>query len=163
MQGLRFGRNLLLASPETSSPFLPASMQRAWADVNLRNSLRTFSSSSQSELQLATLSSMLQKCGGLASASLIAEAKSTRARADEVLRKASAQRIRQRKQPLSERGKSGGASRSGVGRLVGAGGPCADEPGRWATRKCARKASKGKCHKRRVRSACCATCGGAGR
>jgi len=36
--------------------------------------------------------------------------------------------------------------------------PCVDQPGRWADRKCARKFSKGKCHKRRVRRYCPVTC-----
>jgi len=35
---------------------------------------------------------------------------------------------------------------------------CVDQPGRWADRKCARKFSKGKCHKRRVRRYCPVTC-----
>lgn len=36
---------------------------------------------------------------------------------------------------------------------------CVDEPGRWASRKCAKKASKNKCHKRKVQRYCPATCG----
>ena len=35
---------------------------------------------------------------------------------------------------------------------------CTDEPGRWAARKCAKKMSKGKCNKRRVRGFCPSTC-----
>ena len=37
--------------------------------------------------------------------------------------------------------------------------PCSDTPGRWAVRKCTRKAQKGKCHKRKVIMNCAATCG----
>jgi len=37
-------------------------------------------------------------------------------------------------------------------------GVCADEPGRWASRKCARKLSKNKCHKRGVMRNCRRTC-----
>jgi len=40
-----------------------------------------------------------------------------------------------------------------------AGAFCRDTPGRWANRKCARKLSKGKCHKSRVASNCRHTCG----
>ena len=36
---------------------------------------------------------------------------------------------------------------------------CTDTPGRWATRKCAKKLSKGKCSKRKVRTNCAGTCG----
>ena len=36
---------------------------------------------------------------------------------------------------------------------------CSDSPGRWATRKCARKSSKGKCGKKRIRRLCQRTCG----
>jgi len=36
---------------------------------------------------------------------------------------------------------------------------CVDAPDRWAMRKCARKAGKGKCRKRRVAWLCRATCG----
>lgn len=39
-----------------------------------------------------------------------------------------------------------------------AGGPCSDTTGRWAARKCAKKMSKGKCHKKRVRENCKQTC-----
>ena len=38
-------------------------------------------------------------------------------------------------------------------------GRCFDTPGRWADRKCARKLSRGKCRKRRVRANCAGTCG----
>ena len=36
---------------------------------------------------------------------------------------------------------------------------CADAPGRWAMRKCAKKLSKGKCRKRRFAQLCRRTCG----
>ena len=36
---------------------------------------------------------------------------------------------------------------------------CADTPGKWATRKCAKKSSKGKCRKRRIAQLCRRTCG----
>ena len=35
---------------------------------------------------------------------------------------------------------------------------CQDAPGRWAARRCTKKARKGKCHKRKVRANCEATC-----
>lgn len=35
-----------------------------------------------------------------------------------------------------------------------------DTAGRWASRKCARKMRRGKCHKRRVANNCCRTCAG---
>ena len=35
---------------------------------------------------------------------------------------------------------------------------CTDEPGKWQMRKCARKARKSKCHKKKVAAKCKATC-----
>jgi hypothetical protein len=35
---------------------------------------------------------------------------------------------------------------------------CQDTSGAWASKKCAKKARKGKCHKRKVRANCKATC-----
>ena len=35
---------------------------------------------------------------------------------------------------------------------------CQDASGVWATKKCAKKLRKGKCHKKRVRKSCKATC-----
>jgi len=45
-----------------------------------------------------------------------------------------------------------------VSPITAPGGRCSDDPGRWTTRKCARKLSKNKCHKSRVRSRCALTC-----
>ena len=35
---------------------------------------------------------------------------------------------------------------------------CQDTSGAWASKKCAKKVRKGKCHKRKVRANCKATC-----
>jgi len=45
------------------------------------------------------------------------------------------------------------------GAVGSSGGPCADSTdGKWATKKCAKKARKGKCHKKKITNKCPKTC-----